>query len=184
MNYSIDILRVSAEAVVVEAITYHEIVGNLLAAVTHVELDLQFAGFEQECADVDAGGIVPLERLEHVGHSETGVDDVFHDDDRPTCNVDIEADYFADGARGVCPLIGSELDKRDLAGQVHLAQKVCGEDKGTIEYSEENRLASSVVAADFFGHAFYFFLYFCFGDGDGERLVEHLDCFGLLHEFI
>ena len=61
LNYRIHVFRVSAKAVVVEAITHHKVVRNLFAAVAHVELDLQFCWFEQECTDVDAGWILSFQ---------------------------------------------------------------------------------------------------------------------------
>ena len=158
MNYRIHVLRVSAEAVVVEAVTHHKVVRNLFAAVAYVELDLQFGWFEQECTDVDAGRILSFQGLEHVSHGETRVDDVFHDDDGPSGDVDVQADYFAYVARGVCALIGCELDERDFTRQFHFAHEVGCKDKGTIEDREENRLTASIVAIDFRCYALYFFL--------------------------
>ena len=101
LNYRIDVFRVSSEAVVVEAITHYEVVGNLFAAITDVEFYLQFAWLEQERADVNALGVLLLKCVEHVSHREASIDDVLDDNDRPSCDVDVKPNHFANADRRV-----------------------------------------------------------------------------------
>jgi len=182
LNNSIYVFRISSEAVVIEAVADHEVVGYLLAAVLYVELHLQLAWFEQERTDVDALGVLTLERVEHVSHREASIDDVFDDNDGPSCDVDVKPNHFANAARRVRALIGSQLDEGNLARQVNLAQEVGSKDKRAVEDSEEDRLATCEVAIDLLCDTLYLSFYGSFGNGYGEGFVLHLDDFIFLHK--
>ena len=183
MNYRIDVFCVTPETVVVEAITHHEVVGNLLAAVSHIELHLQFAWLEQKGTNVDTLGILLFQRIEHVSHREARIHDIFDNDDRSARNVHIEPNHFANVSRRVSAFVGSQLDEGNLARQVNLPQEVGSKDEGAIEDSEEDRLFALVVAIDFLGHAPYLTLNCSLGDGYRKGFVLYLDDSISLHNY-
>ena len=120
-----------------------------------IELDLQLCRLEQKRADIDARGIVPFQRIEHVSHCETRIDNILYDDDGAVGDVDVQSDYFANAASRVRALIGCKLDERNLAWQVNLPKEVGSKDKRAVQYCEEYRLTTSIVAAYLFGYALY-----------------------------
>ena len=101
-----------------------------------------------------------FQRIEHVGHRQTCINDVLDDDDRTTGDVEVESNHFPDGARRACALIGSKLDEGYLTMQVYLPKEVCCEDEGTVEDSQEDWFLPGKVAAYLVSHTLYLLLQF------------------------
>ena len=78
---------VGGEITTKSKINVDEIVRNVHATVVNGDLYLQGIRFDEQGADGDAGGVVFLQRLYHVSHRQTGIDDVFNDHHVTSCNV-------------------------------------------------------------------------------------------------
>lgn len=147
---------IATVAVVVETIADDEIVGNLDGDVVGFEIDLAVLGFEEHCCNADIGCALILALLDEALDGDARVDNILDDDDRSACEILIKSDELLDDARGLRPLIGSELDERDLGGDVDQLHEVGGEHECAIEDAQEERVATFEVVIDGLRH---------FGDG-------------------
>ena len=170
-----------SETVIVEAITHYEVIGNLFAAITDVELHLQFAWLEQERTDVNALGVLLLKRVEHVSHGEACIDDVFDDDDGSACYVNVEANHLTNAASRVCAFVASQLDEGNLARQVNLSKQVGCKDERTVQNSQEDWLLAFVVAVDLVGNTLYLTFDCALGYSYCEGFVLYLNDSASLH---
>ena len=80
--YRIDVGIVASEAVIVQPVTYDEVVGDVHGNVFDVEVYLQFVGFHQQGGDMYLLRVAGTERFEQTLHGKARIYDVFYDDYR------------------------------------------------------------------------------------------------------
>ena len=176
----INILCITSEPIIVEAISNDKIIRNIHGSVADWDSHLESLGLNQKWADADTGRIVTLESFKHVSHGDTRVYDVLHDDNITACDILGQTNYLAYLARRLHALITCQLDEAHLTRQVHLAKQICCEDKWTVEHGHEDRLSSWEIAVDFCGHTGHLMRYRLGRYWHLESLVLNLNLFHLL----
>ena len=84
---------------VIQAVADDEFVGNVEAHVRHVDVDLRGGGFAQRGRDVNGGGTAPLQVGLQPGQRQTGIDDVFNDQNMAARHILVEVFEDAHDAR-------------------------------------------------------------------------------------
>ena len=137
----IDVLQLSAIAVIVQPIADDEVVGNPEGAIVNVELRLQIAGLCQQGANAEVGGAHGLKLLCQGLHRQTRINDVFHNDDAAAFDFLCQAEHLRQASRTLHAIVAADADKGNMAGRRDTAQQIGSEDERSVENYEEERLA-------------------------------------------
>ena len=135
---------------------FHQVDKRLPEIILH----LQLVGLGEQRADVNAGGIVSLERLQHMGHRDARVHDILHDHHVTACDIDVQTYQLTHRAGGVNALIGRHLHETDFTRDVHLADEVGRKHETAVQHTQEKGILSLVVTGDFRCHTLHFFAEF------------------------
>src|SRR5262245_53636343 len=118
----------------VQAVPDHELVRDLEADVTAVNVDLPAGRLRQEGADLERGRLARLEVPQQVGEREPRVDDVFDDEDVPSLDRDVEVLEDAHDARRVdARAVARDGHEVDLARHLDPPHEVGHEEDGALE---------------------------------------------------
>ena len=120
------------------------------------------------------------QRIKHLVHSTTGLDNVFDDDNIPAVKVFADTYHFVDAPSGHCALIRSELDETYLAVEAYLFHQVTRKHERTVEHGKEQRMFARIVAVDALRHLFDTRQYLSLGKRQAECLVFYPNLFHFL----
>ena len=105
----VDVAEVSAFLVIIQSISYDEIVRDFHNSIVDIQVNLQVAWFHEEGTNLNAGWVHLLQVFYHVGHGETGIYDVFYDNHVATCQILVQTHQGLHAARRGSALVRSIL---------------------------------------------------------------------------
>src|SRR6266550_4228681 len=109
----------------VQAVADHELVGNLEAGVTDVDVDLAPLGLREQGADLERRGVARFEVAGQVREREARVDDVFDDQHIAAFDADVEVLEDPDDTGGVGGrAVARDRHEVDLAGNRQVTHEV------------------------------------------------------------
>ena len=139
----------------VQAVAEDELVGDLLADVVGVDVDLSSGGLVQECAGLDASGTLGLDVIHQELQGIAGVNDILDDQDVAVGHVGtVEVDLHLDVAIGLGAVaVGIGADELHLADGVQLLGQVDGEHDGALQNADDDQVLVGVVTVDLLAEA-------------------------------
>ena len=134
----------------IQAVAEDELVGDLLADVVGVDVDLSSGGLVQECAGLDASGTLGLDVVHQELQGVAGVNDILDDQDVAVGHVGtVEVDLHLDLAgRLGAVAVGIGTDELHLADGVQLLGQVDGEHDGALQNADDDQVLVGIVTVD------------------------------------
>lgn len=148
----VDVLLVPAVSVVIQPVAYNKVVADVETRVIHVDVDLQVLRLDQKRSQMDACRFVVGEQGPHVFHRDSGIYDVFNDDDMTVFKGSVDAHDFLDLARAAGPDVGGQAYKTDLTRNVYLFEQVGCKHEGTVEHNKKYGVLVSKVTMNLAPH--------------------------------
>ena len=146
---NVDVLQISAQLIVIQAVADDKLVADLHRLVTNLEGFVVGVGLEEEGTYLDRGGLQRLQRLEHVGDALTRVDNILDDDDVATLDGIVEADELMNLSGGCRADIGGEFHEGDFVVELDFLHQVAQEHERSVEYPQKDRrLALGIICVE------------------------------------
>ena len=148
-----DVLQIAIELAVIEPKAHHEPVGNLKAAIVQRNLHDAARGAVEQGADRERFWSAPGQMLEQITGGESGVDNIFHQQNVLAFDALVQILGDAHQARRGLR-IGEAGDSQKIHGQGHgqLARQGGEEEHRTFQNAHQFELAARVVRRNLCGH--------------------------------
>ena len=144
-----DVFHVAVALGEVHAVADDELVRNLEANVVGFDRDEAALGFVEAGGDLERGGFVLEHQAAQVAQGETGVEDVFDDDDVLALDGVVDVLDELDGARGDAgAAIAGDGDEVEGGVDGNGAGEVGEEDRRAFEYADQDDDLPGVIGGD------------------------------------